>query len=398
MNKLKFYVLRVIINVVFVILMCSFFLYGMNNNGIFHLIPATVLLAAGCVITYYNIPTKGLLNSVAELAVCTVMYFGYIAATTTQYDILSSDFDFIRIIRGAIVLMGAIVVMRLFQQFVLPLLKYAEIYCSVNDSGFMGSIIGCMANFDSTLVIPMFDSILRKSFKEIFETVQESGVLPNGDDESTPSKLGNLLDNLQDTKLAKATKGLFKIYIEYPDECILAYCYKYPDKPIYSATLQATGIFLKNAPLLMGQIAALYVIGIAVRIILWIALGVVVIKFGVFTLTNILLYVMLGYCIQFIICNALYEPILMNTIVSTFLQKAEDNEDDFTEEVKSFMPNLDKLRKLFGLGDEEVSESAKVDPLADKVESVSEKMEEVFEKVEENIENSGNISVDNVKI
>lgn len=399
MNKLKFYFLRVIINVLFVCLMCSFFMYGMNNNGIFHAIPASILLAVGCVITYFNIPTKGLLNSVAELAVCIVMYFLYIKATTTEYDILASDMGFIRVIRGAIVLVGAIVIMKLFQQFILPLLKYTEIYSNVNNTGFMASAIGCMANFDSTLAIPTFDSILRKSFKEIFNTVQESGVLSDSDDaQGETSKLGNLLDNLQDTKLVKASKGLLKIYAEYPDECVLAYCYKYPDVPIYKATLQAVGVFLKNAPLIMGQIAALYVIGIAIRVIIWIILGIFVLKYGVFTLTNVFLYVMLGYSIEFVVCNALYEPVLMNTIISTFLQKADDCEDDFEEEVKAFMPNLDKLKKLFGLGGDEMSESEKVNDFSEKVEEVSEKVEEVSERVEENTANTSGISLDNVKL
>ena len=396
MNKLKFYIIRIAINLLFVCLMCYFFVYGMNNNGMFHVIPASVLLVAGCVITYYNIPTKGLLNSTAELAVCAAMYFCYLKATVTEYDILASDMGFIRLIRGTIVLVGAIIIMKLFQQFVLPLLKYAEIYCGVNDTGIMASAVGCMANFDSTLAIPAFDSILRKSFKEIFDTVQSSGVVSNDSEE--PSKFNNLLDNLQDTSLVQASKGLLKIYSEYPDECILAYCYKYPDVPIYKATLQATGIFLKNAPLIMGQIAALYVIGVAIRVILWVVVAVFVIKYGVFTLTNIFLYAMLGYSIQFILCNAIYEPILMNTIISTFLQKAEECEDDFEEEVKSFMPNLGKLKKLFGLGDEDLQESAKAGDFSEKAEEFSEKIEEVSEKVEETIENTGSISVDDVKI
>lgn len=367
MNQLKFVLLRMILNTAFVFLMCTFFLYGVNTNNFFQVIPATVLLTAGVAISVYNIKDKGILNSVADLAVCAFMYLCYIATMKDQYDILSSNLAFISVIRGLVTLAGALIIMRLCQIIIIPIIKYAEIYSIVYDTGIIASFIGCISNFDSTITIPVFNVIIRKSFTELFLKIKDLGkdtptvTTEEGEDKAAEppkdnplkDKLGGILDSLKDSRVGKASMKFIKVYAEYPDECVLAYCYKYPDMPIYKAVLQGIGVFIKNSPLIIGQIAAMVIMNYILKIVIILITVSFILKHGVFTIINLFFYALLIYGIQFVITDVLTEFILMSSIIVTFLNKAVDETEDYTAEVATFMPNLKKIKKIFGIREEE---------------------------------------------
>ncbi len=355
MNKFKFLILNVVIYTVFVFLMCQFFIYGVNTNNFFQIVSPTILLVAGIGISLYNIKSKGLLNTAAELAVCSFMYLCYIQVTKTEYDILSSNYSFIVAIRGLITLVGAILIIKVCQVIILPLIKYAEIYSIVNDTGVLRSFIGCIKDLDSTLMIPFLDYILRKSFTQLFNTVKsvnESVNEENKDKERsvTQQKIDGIFESLKDTKIAKASTRLLKMYAEWPDECVLAYCYLYPDMPLYKAILQGIGIFVKHSPIIIGQIAAIVVLSYIVRGFTVMASLVYIWNHGNLTIINLFFFILLIYGIQFILVNTISNYIMMSTVVSTYLKKAKDDDDDYVNEVAASMPGLGLLKKLFGIG------------------------------------------------
>lgn len=400
MNQFKFVFLRMLLNTVFVVLMCVFFLYGVNTNNFFQVIPATVLLTAGVAISVYNIKSKGIINAVAELAVCAFMYLCYISTIKGQYDILSSNFAFISIIRGLVTLAGALIIMRLCQIIIIPIIKYAEIYSIVYNTGIIASFVGCVSNFDSTFLIPFFNMVIRKSFTELFlkiknlnkeepapapesaEGAEETAppAAPEESNDSLKDKLGGILGALKESRVGKASMKFIKVYAEYPDECVLAYCYKYPDMPIYKAVLQGIGIFIKNSPLIIGQIAAMVVMNYILKIIIIIITVSFILKHGVFTIINLFFYALLVYGIQFIITDVLTEFILMSSIIVTFLNKAIDETDDYTAEVSTFMPNLKKIKKIFGVKGEESVESGENDVTTEENTGNNQENEEITEE------------------
>lgn len=357
MNKFKFLILNIVIYTAFVFLMCQFFIYGMNTNNFFQIVSPTVLLSAGISISLYNIKSKGLLNTVAELAVCSAMYLCYIQVMKTEYDILSSNYGFIVAIRGLITLVGAILIIKTCQVTILPLIKYAEIYSIVNDTGILKSFVGCVKDLDSTLMIPFLDYILRKSFTQLFKTVK--AVSDDVDKENkekekslTGQKIEGIFEALKDTKIAKASTRLLKMYAEWPDECVLAYCYLYPDMPLYKAILQGIGIFVKHSPVIIGQIAAIVVLSYIVRGFTVLASITYIWNHGNLTIINLFFYVLLVYGIQFVLVNIISNYIMMSTVVSTYLKKAKDDDGDYVNEVVASMPGLGMLKKLFGIGSE----------------------------------------------
>lgn len=408
MNQIKFNVIRIVVNLIFGYLICVGYLYGVQNSGLFQIIPATIFFVFVVAVSVYNVRSQGFINALASGSLCLLMYILYIQVMKSEYDILSSDIWFIQIIRGAVTVTACLIVMQTVKMVLMPVLKYAQIYSLVNDTGVMVSIMGCITQFKSTASIPIFNWVVRKSFGEVFELVKQSCVSDVGTEDaenSTSSKglsnLQGLLSNLADTRVGKASSKLLKLYADYPDECVLAYCYKNPETPMFNASLQGIGIFLKNAPILIGQIAATIVIEGFFRVILAVILFSVIKTHGIFSITNCIFYFLFYYLLQFILCSSIAEPVLMSSVVNTFLKKAEKEEDNLEQEVEEIFPGAAKLQRMFG------GESTKKEPeehsdnkenAAEQSEVVQEeqpKKENVEEQVEEQV--TGTISAEDFK-
>ena len=399
MNQIKFNLVRILINLGFAYLICVAYLFGVQNSGLFQMIPATIFFLFVITICCLNVKTRGFINSLADGALCIFMYMLYVFVMRNEYDILSSDIWFIQLLRGGVTVTACIVFMHLVKSIVTPILKYAQIYSLVNDKGIILSIVGCITQFKSTISIPIFNWVLRKSFKEIFELVKDSAG-STGDNEQT-SVIPKLLENLGGTRIGKVSSKLLKVYSEYPDECVLAYCYKNPEVPMFNATLQGVGIFLKNAPVLIGQIAAVMVMEAFVKVALLVILLCIIKTHGIFTITNCIFYFLLYYLIQFVLCNSIAEPILMSAVVKTYLGKAEKEEENLEEEVENIFPGADKLQRMFGGESTKKQEESVQEAVSDMKEStdLGQNSDMVRESVENQVNDdvSGTISAEDFK-
>lgn len=346
MNNLQFFGLRFVLNFFSVFIACSLFLYGMNTSNVLQTVAPTFVLIVFAGIGIKNVPSKGALTSLSEVVVCAAMYLWYMHSIKTHADLLASNMLLIQLARGFIVLTSAILVIRLVHRSVGEVIKSAQVYSLVYGTGVMISLVNCVKNFKSSLSIPVFNGIIRKACKSIFNSIKGS---LTEDGEESQGTVSRLLTGLQESKFGKASGKLLKIYAEYPDECILAYCYKNKDMPMYQATLQGMGIFLKNAPIILAQIAALTVLNFVIRGCIYVIMLVIVYNYGILSLRSCVFYLLLTYCVQFLVKESFLDPLLMTAVIKTFLSKADQETEDVSGEVEELFPGLDKLRKMFGV-------------------------------------------------
>ena len=379
MRVLKFMVLHVAVDTAFVYLIVKIVLAWMSGNVIIaKLMPLTVLIVL-IAIAFYNVQFQGLIRSIADVAVGFFMFILYQYSAETSYDILQSNVWFIVVVRGLIGLALGLGAFTIFRKIICAYLKAAQIYCLSQERNIsiLGSLAGAALRFKFTVSIPVFNKIIHSIFHDLFEALtgnkSTSGTLQNSAIEGTPEDqaesvemsnpiLNNpIITRLQQTPVIRASKSLLKIYVSYLDECVMAYCYRYPDKGLFKGSLEAIQIALAKAVSIIGQIAILVFVNVILRILVIVAYVIVVIKFVHFQFVYLIVSLIMARCAIFILQDAICEPLLMTGILKKFCSYELTEEDKQTfsaEKLRELIPSFSKMDKFKDKDSQDSAESS----------------------------------------
>lgn len=382
MRVAKFMMLHVLVDSAFVYAVTKAVIFWMNGNVIIgNLLPITVLIAF-ILIGLYNVRNQGLIRSIADVALGFFIFIWYKSSVNTSYDILQSDIWFIVILRGLIGLALGLGAFTLFRKFICSYLKAAQIYCisQKEDAGLFGSLLGVVFRFKFTVSIPVFNSVIHSIFHDIFSAIscdkakrdssqstEESSGNPVALDENTETTAdsGGLLNNpiierLQKTPVIRASKSMLKTYISYLDECVLAYCYRNPDKGLFKGSIEAIQIALVHSVNLLGQIAIIVFINAVIKFAIIACYVVYVVKVIRFQFILLIISLIIVRCIIFIVQDAICEPLIMTSILRKFCAyelTPENTEEVNEEKLRSIIPSFDKLNKFKKGQEESVNEN-----------------------------------------
>ena len=371
MKQGKFIILRVILDVVFTFLLYK--AYQSGEPGIINLktVAPTIVVVFIVAIAAQTIGSQGLVRSVCDAAVCIAMYYGYLYAVKDQMDLLYAPFGFISILRGLVGVGAAIVMFDGFRKIIIYYLKAAQIYClsQENEIGLIGSIFGSIGRFKYTLVVPLFNRLVRKTFKEVFAYVKDNtdgtpaGVGAKNETEQdladevvdavagtdavdTLQGIPQLISAIKSTPLAKLSGQMVDIYMNYLDECVLAYCYRNPKESMAKSAVSAIGIAVCHSPKIITKIVVSSVLNIIARIIFWIVCIAIIYKTRDFRIATLLSDFIIVKGAQFILEDCILEPLLMGGVVKVFCTFEAVEGFNPIETLKGLAPSILKLDRL----------------------------------------------------
>lgn len=347
MKTIKFIILYVLIDIICALLIFLFFLQGMNNNITVRAIQPWILFAGVIYITYKNLADKGFLICISEGAMAIFMYLIYMKYVPDETDILQSGLPFIQILRGLIAVSVALILINLTKKYVTGFLKSALLYYHAHydkDLSVGTCMIGAIKQFRGTASVPIFNSIIHKAVTTLVNMCKDG---LKGD---TP--LDELFQHLGESKIVQCGKKLSSVYINYADECVLTYCYRYPKQSLLKSALEALTIFLKDAVEIFAKIGAI----IAIQYILdgFIYVGCFLYFFKVYEVTfysTVIMFVVVKF-IVFIFNDAIMSPILMNSVVREFSEKESETLEIDTSLIGR-IPFIEKLGRLGKIQPEE---------------------------------------------
>lgn len=345
MRYIKFILLRILLNIFFLVGLVYVYLRGSEGSILIRDLPMFLVIGVILFLGIKGIGKKPLLEVIGDVALTIIFYKWYVHATKNDYDILASDMWFINVIRGLLLLACFYLIVDLVRNYVNSFIKAAQIFYTANqkeDFTIVESFVGATIRFKFTLAIPLFNKIIRSCAKEIVEEFQKS---PNNDDSETEDGKAsqNTLERLQGTKIGKVTKWMLKRYSDYVDECVLAYCYAHPEKSLFKSALEATGIFVINGFKIMQQMSVVIILQILVRIALAVIMILYVLKMPVITMTKLLWGFIIMKMLEFLIEDAILEPMMLQKILNVFVkQESTNNVDDILNK----FPILQKLKNL----------------------------------------------------
>lgn len=340
MKTIKFIILYVLVDIICALLIFLFFLQGMNNNITVRTIQPILLLIGVIYITYKNLLEKGVLLCVTEAVMACFMFVLYKKYVPDESDILQTNFAFIQVLRGLIALSLALVLINFTKKYVTGFLKSALLFYHAHyesDLSVGSCMFGAIKQFKSTASIPIFTSIVHKAVTALVTLCKNS--LKDG----TP--LDSFLEQLGQSKIIQCGKKLSNIYINYADECVLTYCYKYPKQSLLKSSVEAISIFLKDAVDIFAKIGAIVAIQYILNAFIYVGGFLYFFKTYEFTLYSVIIAFVVMKSIVFIFNDAIMSPILMNSIVREFSEKEAETIQIDTSFVKQ-IPFIDKLGKL----------------------------------------------------
>jgi hypothetical protein len=261
-----------------------------------------------------------------------------------------------------------------FKKFVCSYIKAAQIYSIGTDSGVIESFGGCVASLKYTVSIPVLNSIIHSTVNDLFKGVFDkapsvsanasevsdtSSEGLNAEDvvvepEATPApssisdRLQIFIDNVNSNPLVKMFKGIVKIYVDYIDECVLAYCYKHKELGVFKGCVGGLKSAIVHSGKLLEQVAIVVFVNVIIKIAVVVLYVWVVIKFIRFSFIELVVS-FIGYkCVEFMIADSICEPLIMSSILKKFISYELSDEDDNSfsfEELKGMAPSVEKLLK-----------------------------------------------------
>lgn len=339
-----------------------------ESNPSISSLPMWIVISVIIGISILNFKWQDSLDVLGGAVLTIGMYFFYLEAVKNNYDILQSDLFFIKIIKALIFLSVFVILTKWLKKFFLYYFKAAQLYSVANPSaGILTCFFKAGVLFKYTASIPVFNSIIRNSINDISELakskitqqsssdnnemVEETAVDPS---QETTNDLNNtftsVLHNVMDTPLFKLPKYVFKVFIDYIDECVLAYCYEYPKKGLIKGTGEAIFILFKNCYKLIPAILTTSILQILIRIAIFVIVLLYYFKCVPINIMTTISTFIIYKCISFVIEDSIIEPLLMRNIVKVFI--ANTKKLDVTEEevssVYSVIPSLNKIKTLNG--------------------------------------------------
>lgn len=345
MKSYKFYLMHIVLDIILSAIVFILFYVGWSNAISIVAIPSIIIIVIICYIGYRTISTKGFLNSIAEVSVTILVYFGYLYAVRNGDDLLQKNYWFVQIFRGFVFASFAVLLITFIRKYVTAYLKYAQIYFVSN--GQNGSIMYCfgkaMLCFKSSLCVPIFTSIIYKGFSTIFDLCKSK----SEESASDSGIIRELYAKIKDSRVMRAGSYVSKMYIEFADECVLAYCYQHPENSLLKNALTAMTIFLKNCIEICSKIAVVTVFRILLSSAIWFC-GIILFctKFTVTFHSTVCAFVLLKL-IEFIISDAMLHPLMMNVVLEAF---CNSEGAEFDETLLQELPFMETIKKYDGSG------------------------------------------------
>lgn len=342
MKYIKFILLHLLLDIFFVVSMVFIYLKGSEGSILIRDFPVMLVVVAIIFIGFKNIKNRPPAELIGEVALTIGIYLWYRKSTENSYDILASDMWFVNIIRGLILLAGFYILLDLIKNYLNAFIKSAQIFYTANleqDFSTFECFIGATLRFKHTLAIPIFNKIIRNCAYEIVENIRD---VSNENEEN--NKFGDLLDNLKGSKIVKASKWMLKKYTDYIDECVLVYCYVHPEKSMLRSAVEAISIFIRSGFKIIEQMAVVIILQVLLRIALSVTIIVALFNMAQLTLTKILVGFIIIKIVEFILQDALIEPLLMQKILNVFV-----NQEAVMEDMGNLLdkfPILNKIKTL----------------------------------------------------
>ena len=329
MESYKFYIIHVLLDTVLAAIVFSLFYVGWSNALSIAAVPNTVVLLLICFIGYKTITMKGFINSLADVSVTILVYIGYLYAVRNGDDLLQKNYWFVQVFRGFA-----------FASFAVLLITYVS-------CGHKGSVLQCFSGavscFKSSVCVPIFTKLIHKGFSTVFD------ICKGKSDELTEKAgvFGDILDNVKGSKIMQAGTYVSKIYLDYADECVLAYCYQHPENSLLKNSLTAMTVFFKNCVEICSRIAVVSVFRLLAVGVIWIrGIAFFVTKFNVTFYSTVCAYVFIKL-IVFIVSDAMLHPLMMNVILEAF---CNSKEEEYNEALLSELPFMEAVRKYDSSG------------------------------------------------
>lgn len=243
--------------------------------------------------------------------------------------------DFLRVTYWAVVLYASVlgvalvaVLYTVLKDTAFFVLKNATIYsvCHEECTTVWEAFAGCIRNFKSMLAIPVFNKLVRKIVKEVQQIAEGK---------CEGSALSTYCEALNGNQLFRLGKRMVVKTFDLFDECILAYCYSHVETGLAESAVRATAIFLKNLPKLVVKATSISLLLTITDVFVFVLCFLGMLKwYGFHVLSLVGMYVV--FCaIRFVLDDAVLQPMLMVSLIKTFLECDESMSNEGSSEESS---------------------------------------------------------------
>lgn len=343
MKYIKFILAHILIDVLFIVLMVWIYSYGHIGKILIRDTPLSLAIAIVIFISVKNVKNRKPTELLGDAFLSIGMFMFYLYAIKNNYDILASNFILIKIMRGLIILSIFFLALSFIKQYLTAYLKSAHIFYIAHreqDFTILESVVGATLRFKYTLAVPVFNKIIRNCLHEIF--IKLKGYTQ--ETEMNNSAISALYENIKDSKIIKMPKLIIKNYVDYIDECILVYSYCNPERGLFTCTVEAISIFIKNAIKLLEQMTAIILLQYIIKVALFCSSVFIIFNLDEISIKNIIAVFIFMKVISFVVQDAIVEPFMLQKILETFLSFPVDTE--LTPSIRDSFPVLGNIKKL----------------------------------------------------
>lgn len=293
-----------------------------------------------------------ILRVLVDIVFVGVLFFGVLCGIHYGTHLLGMYFWFVKVMLGAVGMAAFIFISNALRPTITFFLKNASIYAQCTHSNsILAGIKGMNQNFVGTISIAAFNKLIRSSTGVIKDFVLGDKEVPE------------ILQEFSETKVMKVSKFIAIKAYDYVDECVLGYCYTHTsdDKKMPECAVEGFTLFVVHSGALFGKVLATISIQVMCKIFYWIVIVAIFFKTVKFSLLNVIMCYVIAKCLEFIIDDAIFEPVLMYSILSQF-NKYEWNQE-YSQKVDALagcIPGINKLRSYYK-GDEEIDEQRESD-------------------------------------
>lgn len=272
-----------------------------------------------------------------------LLFFGFLCGIHYGTILTGLHFTFMKVGFGICGIGIMLYFIKWFRTVVAGMLKSCSIYASAREcASLCGAFKGIVSCLGSTLAVPAFNRIIRDALQDIKDAMT--------DEASNPAK--EALAEVKESRLGKVSVLVVERAFDYVDECILGYCYKNVSENhgIAKCSVEAFTLFLVNSVEVMGKVFTVISLESLVRIAYWFFFIVFCLEHFHFTVLNVLMCYVIGKCLDFMLDDALFEPLLVHVIVNEFLKFSWD--ESFEKDGETYSSSIPALKRIIGMFNE----------------------------------------------
>lgn len=321
-----------------------------------------------------------------------VLFKAYKFGQSLKFDAIP-DIFFMHFLTGIIMIMLFIVALSWINNFIISYTKHAMIYIAASKEKltFKQVFTGIFHRGKTIFSVVILNYCIRKGLAEIAKKVQDS-LMGSSHTESTQSESSN--ENSTETEEASNTeettdgeevvtnhssfdlsefinklKGVFsnsvfasflpiiKTAFDYVDECVLFYCYRFPEIPLRKAAFKAIAIFIEHPIDILKKVVSIVYAQKILKGAVTLVYFYLYLTSGHASFQTILTAFVFYYCIIFTIEDGILQPMLMLSILNTYgkelnelpEQTESDSDKEFMKKfasVSTWFKRLLKLRRI----------------------------------------------------